>query len=115
MVTIRRVAPEEVTDYIDGLSDILIDCVEGGASVGFMLPISRSTATGLWQHVGTGVQRGERILLVALRTKPASNSFGSRTERCRPRPIPLCRRPPNARLRAYAAYPSDAFSFSFFR
>ncbi|SDC77590.1 Acetyltransferase (GNAT) domain-containing protein [Paraburkholderia lycopersici] len=51
--------------YVDALSDILIDCVEGGASVSFMLPISRSTATEFWQQVAVGVMRGERILFVA--------------------------------------------------
>ena len=29
---------------IEGLSDVLIDCVEGGASVSFMLPMSRAKA-----------------------------------------------------------------------
>lgn len=29
---------------IQGLSDVLIDCVEGGASVSFMLPMSRAKA-----------------------------------------------------------------------
>ncbi|WP_407924055.1 GNAT family N-acetyltransferase [Burkholderia ubonensis] len=53
--------------YIDALSDVLIDCVEGGASVSFMLPISRSTAARFWRQVADGVIRGERILLVAER------------------------------------------------
>ena len=50
---------------IQQLSDVLIDCVEGGASVSFMLPIARSTAVAFWQSVATGVARGERVLLVA--------------------------------------------------
>jgi hypothetical protein len=29
---------------IQGLSEVLIDCVEGGASVSFMLPMSRAKA-----------------------------------------------------------------------
>ncbi|WP_010097238.1 hypothetical protein [Burkholderia ubonensis] len=29
-ITIRRVSGDEVTAYIDALSDVLIDCVEGG-------------------------------------------------------------------------------------
>jgi len=47
------------------LSEVLIDCVEGGASVSFMLPITRGTADAFWRNVGQGVARGERILLVA--------------------------------------------------
>ena len=33
---------------IEGLSDVLIDCVEGGASVSFMLPMSRAKADAFW-------------------------------------------------------------------
>ncbi|KVA17072.1 acetyltransferase [Burkholderia ubonensis] len=66
-MTIRRVSGDEVTTYIDVLSDVLIDCVEGGASVSFMLPISRDTAVRFWRQVADGVMRGERILLVAER------------------------------------------------
>ncbi|KUZ97375.1 acetyltransferase [Burkholderia ubonensis] len=66
-ITIRRVSGDEVTTYIDALSDVLIDCVEGGASVSFMLPISRDTAVRFWRQVADGVMRGERILLVAER------------------------------------------------
>src|SRR5260370_25131977 len=47
------------------LSDVLIDCVEGGASVSFMLPIARATADAFWRSVAAAVERGERILLVA--------------------------------------------------
>ncbi|KVC86702.1 acetyltransferase [Burkholderia ubonensis] len=66
-ITIRRVSGDEVTTYIDALSDVLIDCVEGGASVSFMLPLSRDTAARFWRQVADGVIRGERILLVAER------------------------------------------------
>ncbi|KVV35393.1 acetyltransferase [Burkholderia ubonensis] len=66
-ITIRRVSGDEVTTYIDALSDVLIDCVEGGASVSFMSPISRDTAARFWRQVADGVMRGERILLVAQR------------------------------------------------
>ncbi|OJB48662.1 GNAT family N-acetyltransferase [Burkholderia ubonensis] len=66
-ITIRRVSGDEVTTYIDALSDVLIDCVEGGASVSFMLPISWDTAARFWRQVADGVIRGERILLVAER------------------------------------------------
>jgi GNAT superfamily N-acetyltransferase len=50
---------------IQELSDVLIDCVEGGASVSFMLPIARPTADAFWRAVAAGVERGERILVVA--------------------------------------------------
>jgi GNAT superfamily N-acetyltransferase len=47
------------------LGDVLIDCVEGGASVSFMLPIRRATADAFWQNVARSVARKERILLIA--------------------------------------------------
>jgi GNAT superfamily N-acetyltransferase len=47
------------------LSEVLIDCVEGGASVSFMLPITRATADAFWRNVDQSVARGERILLIA--------------------------------------------------
>ena len=50
---------------IDGLSDVLIDCVEGGASVSFMHPLSRDRAAAFWRRVAAGVAQGQRALIVA--------------------------------------------------
>jgi GNAT superfamily N-acetyltransferase len=50
---------------IQGLSDVLIDCVEGGASVSFMLPMSRPKAIAFWRTVAASVARGERLVLAA--------------------------------------------------
>jgi len=50
---------------IDGLSDVLIDCVEAGASVSFMLPITRATAEAFWRGVAKSIAKGERVVLVA--------------------------------------------------
>ncbi len=50
---------------IDGLADLLIDCVEGGASVSFMHPLPRERAVAFWRRVAQGVAAGERALLVA--------------------------------------------------
>src|SRR5687767_7715017 len=50
---------------IEELAGVLIDCVEGGASVGFMLPLSRERAVAFWQRVAKGVAAGERALLIA--------------------------------------------------
>ena len=61
---IRRllsVGPSEV----GGLMDVLMDCVEGGASVGFMLPLPRERANEFWSGVARAVGRGDRALLVA--------------------------------------------------
>lgn len=50
---------------IQGLSDVLIDCVEGGASVSFMLPMTRLKAETYWRGLAGGIERGERAVLVA--------------------------------------------------
>ena len=50
---------------IRGLGDVLIDCVEGGASVSFMLPMSRAKADAFWQGAAASVARGERLVLAA--------------------------------------------------
>jgi GNAT superfamily N-acetyltransferase len=50
---------------IQGLSDVLIDCVEGGASVSFMLPMSRGKAEAFWRSMSASVARGERVVFAA--------------------------------------------------
>src|SRR5262245_17390735 len=50
---------------INELADVLIDCVEGGASVSFMHPLSRDRAVAFWRGVARGVAAGERALIVA--------------------------------------------------
>jgi GNAT superfamily N-acetyltransferase len=51
---------------IAGLADVLIDCVQGGASVSFLWPISQAKASGYWRGLATEVLRGECLVLVAL-------------------------------------------------
>jgi len=50
---------------VQGLSDVLIDCVEGGASVSFMLPMTRAKAEAFWRTTAASVARGERVVLTA--------------------------------------------------
>ena len=47
------------------LAEVLVDCVEAGASVGFMLPLGVERAEGFWESTIDSSLRGERILLVA--------------------------------------------------
>jgi GNAT superfamily N-acetyltransferase len=51
---------------IGELAEVLISCVEGGASVTFMLPLSRDKAGDYWRGVAESVGRGERVVLGAL-------------------------------------------------
>ena len=51
--------------HIQGLSDLLIDCVDGGASVSFLHPLTRDRAEAFWRQVAKGVAEGRRTLLIA--------------------------------------------------
>src|SRR4051812_28774492 len=57
---------------IEALADILLDCVAGGASVGFMHPFSREKSILFWQSALASAGRGERIVLVAEETSSES-------------------------------------------
>lgn len=62
--TIRRLTALEDTQ-LRGLAQVLCDCVDGGASVSFMQPLSAERALAFWREVAGGVARGERVLLIA--------------------------------------------------
>ena len=64
-LTVRRLNGPEALAAVEGLAEVLVDCVEGGASVSFMLPLSREKAVGFWREVAEAVVRGERALVVA--------------------------------------------------
>ena len=62
--TVRRL--ERVSEAeIRGLTELLIDCVAGGASVSFMHPLSAEKATAFWTRVADDVAAGGRALFVA--------------------------------------------------
>jgi GNAT superfamily N-acetyltransferase len=63
-ITIRRVL-DVVDDDIDGLAALLLDCVDGGASVGFMHPLDLDKARAFWGGVVLDAEQGRRALLVA--------------------------------------------------
>jgi GNAT superfamily N-acetyltransferase len=65
MVEIRRLAAEQGRPYLGELTDVLLDCVEGGASVSFMASLSKTEARSFFEKVLEGVQKGDRILLAA--------------------------------------------------
>lgn len=62
--TIRRLVSVDEAQ-VDELASVLIDCVEGGASVSFMSPLTRERAVAFWHQVERGVVAGHRALLVA--------------------------------------------------
>ena len=58
---LEAIGPNELS----GLCDVLIDCVEGGASVNFMWPMTRAKAERYWEAVAASLSRGERAVVVA--------------------------------------------------
>jgi GNAT superfamily N-acetyltransferase len=63
-ILIRRVAGHD-NNAAAGLADVLVDCVEGGASVGFMLPLTRERAEAFWIDALESASRGERVVIIA--------------------------------------------------
>ena len=62
--TVRRLQTLTSREF-GGLCDLLIDCVEGGASVSFMRPMTLAKAADFWRGVAASLARGERALIVA--------------------------------------------------
>ena len=62
--SVRRLQALDDTQ-IDQLATVLRDCVDGGASVSFMRPLTQERATAFWREVAHSVAAGQRALLVA--------------------------------------------------
>jgi GNAT superfamily N-acetyltransferase len=65
MATIRILTGEEARAAIPALSEVLVDCVSGGASVGFMNPYGMDDAARYWKDVADAVAAGTTLLFVA--------------------------------------------------
>jgi len=50
---------------VRGLAELLIDCVDGGASVSFMHPLPAAKARDFWRRAADRVAQGEIALLAA--------------------------------------------------
>jgi GNAT superfamily N-acetyltransferase len=61
---IRQLATLADAD-IAGLADVLVDCVEGGASVSFMQPLTPERARAYWRGLAEDVAGGHRLLFAA--------------------------------------------------
>ncbi len=61
---IRRLLELSQAEVI-ALADVLVDCVEGDASVSFMHPLTRCRAEAFWCNVASDVAAGRKALLVA--------------------------------------------------
>ena len=64
-VEIRRLDAAEAREHLDGLAAVLVDCVEGGASVGYLAPFLQDDARRVYEGYIVDVERGRRLLLAA--------------------------------------------------
>ena len=62
---IAVVQPPAFETLLPSLADLLIDAVDGGASIGFLPPLDRATALDYWRDTGEAVRCGARVLLAA--------------------------------------------------
>src|SRR5690242_9547106 len=65
MATIERLDPARIGDDLAGLVALLQDAVDGGASVGFLPPLSSAAAQEYWQGVVAALRQRSRVVLVA--------------------------------------------------
>jgi ribosomal protein S18 acetylase RimI-like enzyme len=61
---VRLDAPVEET-ALNQLADVLVDCVEGGASVSFMAPFIASDGLAFFRQVAGSVASGKTVLIAA--------------------------------------------------
>ena len=62
---VKTLSREEILTHLDALAAVLENCVNGGASVSFMLPFTSEKTRPFWMSVAQSVDRGERIVLGA--------------------------------------------------
>ncbi|MEV0012057.1 GNAT family N-acetyltransferase [Streptomyces sp. NPDC051840] len=92
MTEIAPVSGPELVTYADELAALLIEAVDGGASVGFLAPLDRTTAAAWWRERAAAVESGSHRIWVARDDQRVAGT------------ISLVRQPlPNARHRAEIA------------
>lgn len=64
-IVIRLLSAPEFAPYLPGLTELLQDAVDSGASVGFLLPLAAAEAREYWQEVEALLPSGNVLLLVA--------------------------------------------------
>jgi GNAT superfamily N-acetyltransferase len=64
-IEIRRLLPDEARSQLDGLAAVLADCVQGGASVGYMAPFSHEDGRLAFAGFVAEAEQGRRLILAA--------------------------------------------------
>jgi GNAT superfamily N-acetyltransferase len=65
VVEIRQLSATAGREHVEALAEVLLDCVEGGASVSFMASLTKREAERFFESAVDGVARRDRILLAA--------------------------------------------------
>jgi GNAT superfamily N-acetyltransferase len=64
-VEIRQLDVIQARPYMARFAEILLDCVAGGASIGFMSTLTETAAAAFFESVIGSIERGERMLFAA--------------------------------------------------
>ena len=75
-VTIERLGAAVAPADFDDLVSLFIECVDGGASMGYLAPLSASDSANFWRTILGGLHNGQRILIAA-REAPHGRIIGS--------------------------------------
>jgi ribosomal protein S18 acetylase RimI-like enzyme len=74
MHKIQRLSENQARAIVPDLVALLQDILEGGASVGFIPPLTSETAEAYWREILVEIAQGKRILLVASEGKELTGS-----------------------------------------
>jgi len=69
VMNIQTVTAPEIRAHTSALANVLVECVNGGASVGFMAGVSQAAAEQFFEDVANAVEKNDRILLAAFLDK----------------------------------------------
>lgn len=64
-IEVRRLGVGDLRDHLDALAAVLVDCVEGGASVSYMAPFTHDDARRAFEGWADEAEHGRRLILAA--------------------------------------------------
>jgi len=67
--SVRQLDPRGIRAAAEDLAEVLVDCVEGGASVSFMSGLDRAKARRFWLEVAANAEGDGRSVAVAIRER----------------------------------------------
>jgi len=66
LARIQRLDGDDLETHLTSFSALLIGCVEAGASIGFLAPLTCERAEAFWREIAESLRREERLLFAAL-------------------------------------------------